>query len=96
MTETDFQKYVSGLITARLAKPKKIRARHSRYWSEIVTETYQFNRDNIETEHVKTITKDQIKQFYKVSKVARFSFITIKYDLSTDWSFIRLLFKGCE
>lgn len=68
MTESDYQKHISGLITARLAKPKKMKARHSRYWNEIITENYSFDRDTIETEHVKNITKPQLLQFFQVHR----------------------------
>lgn len=66
MTESDYQKHIGGLVTARLAKPKKMRQRHSRYWDEIVTENYLFDRDVVETEHVKAITKSQLLQFFQV------------------------------
>lgn len=66
LTTVDYQKHVSGLVSARLTKPKKLRARHGRYWSEIATENYHFNRDEVETEHVKTISQAQLIDFFMV------------------------------
>ncbi|KAF6025311.1 IDE [Bugula neritina] len=73
LTDTDYQKHISGLVAARLAKPKKMKARHNRYWNEIATENYVFNREDIETAHVKTITQQQLVGFFKSNIAAKSS-----------------------
>lgn len=75
LTDTDYQKHISGLVAARLAKPKKMKARHNRYWNEIATENYVFNREDIETAHVKTITQQQLVSFFKVNAFTNWKYI---------------------
>ncbi|KAL4232280.1 hypothetical protein ACF0H5_009851 [Mactra antiquata] len=65
MTDEEFQKHVSALATKRLEKPKKMSAESSRFWSEIVSEHYNFDRDNVEVGFLRTLTKDDLMNFYK-------------------------------
>ena len=44
MTDVDFTKNVDSLATHRLEKPKKLSAQNGRYWSEIISQQYNFNR----------------------------------------------------
>ncbi|XP_067928601.1 insulin-degrading enzyme-like [Watersipora subatra] len=71
LTTADYEKHVAGLITARLTKPKKLREQHARYWNEIVCENYLFDRDEIETDHVRTITQAQLVDFFKTQIAAQ-------------------------
>ncbi|KAJ8317306.1 hypothetical protein KUTeg_005210 [Tegillarca granosa] len=65
MTEDAFQKHVSALAAKRMEKPKKIFVQHQRYWGEIVSQQYNFERDEVEVSFLKTITKDDLKKFFK-------------------------------
>ena len=48
MEETEFQQHVEALATKRSEKPKKLGVRNGRYWSEILSQHYNFDRDDIE------------------------------------------------
>ncbi|GFO42676.1 insulin degrading enzyme [Plakobranchus ocellatus] len=65
MTDEKFAKHVSALCTKRLEKPKKLVQQNKRYWTEIISSYYNFDRDNIEVAFLKTIRKDDLYQFYK-------------------------------
>lgn len=66
LSEDDFKKLKEALATHRLEKPKNLSAQTSIYWSEITTQQYHFDRNNIEVEYLKTVTKEDILNFYKV------------------------------
>ncbi|GFO42674.1 insulin-degrading enzyme [Plakobranchus ocellatus] len=65
MTNEEFAKHVSALCTKRLEKPKKLVQQNKRYWTEIISSYYNFDRDSIEVAFLKTITKDDLYKFYK-------------------------------
>ena len=48
MDEAEFKQHVEALASKRLEKPKKLSVRNGRYWSEILSQHYNFNRDEIE------------------------------------------------
>ena len=48
MDETEFRQHVEALATKRLEKPKKLSVRNGRYWSEILSQHFNFDRDEIE------------------------------------------------
>ncbi len=48
MSEEGFKEHVEALATKRLEKPKKLSARNGRYWSEILSQHYNFHRDQLE------------------------------------------------
>ena len=48
MDEAEFSQHVEALATKRLEKPKKLSVRNGRYWSEILSQHYNFDRDEIE------------------------------------------------
>ena len=64
MKDDEFETNKKALTAKRLEKPKKMSARATRYWSEIVSQQYNFNRDEIETDELKNITKDNILEFF--------------------------------
>ena len=53
----EFNQHVEALATKRLEKPKKLSVRNGRYWSEILSQHYNFSRDEVE---VKKSLKDYI------------------------------------
>ncbi|XP_008428221.1 insulin-degrading enzyme isoform X2 [Poecilia reticulata] len=65
MSEEAFQKHIQALAIRRLDKPKKLSAECAKYWGEIISQQYNFDRDNIEVAHLKTLTKENIMQFYR-------------------------------
>ena len=48
MGEETFLKHVEALAVKRLEKTKKLSAQNNRYWSEIITHLYNFDRGIIE------------------------------------------------
>ena len=48
MEETEFSQHVESLATKRLDKPKRLSVRNGRYLSEILSQHYNFHRDDIE------------------------------------------------
>ncbi|XP_078079642.1 insulin-degrading enzyme isoform X1 [Mustelus asterias] len=65
MTEEAFQKHLQALAIRRLDKPKKLTAECAKHWSEIISQQYNFDRDNIEVAHLKKLTKEDIVNFCK-------------------------------
>lgn len=65
MTEEEFQKHISALSTKRLEKPKKLGSQFAQYWSEIFSQQYNFDRDNIEVNFLKSVSKEDLMKFYK-------------------------------
>lgn len=60
-----FQKHIQALAIRRLDKPKKLSAECAKYWGEIISQQYHFDRDNTEVAYLKTLTKEDIIKFYK-------------------------------
>ncbi|XP_058236910.1 insulin-degrading enzyme isoform X2 [Hemibagrus wyckioides] len=65
MSDEAFHKHIQALAIRRLDKPKKLAAECAKYWGEIISQQYNFDRDNIEVAYLKTLAKDNIMQFYK-------------------------------
>jgi len=65
MEEEEFTTHVEALATKRLERPKKLSVRNGRYWSEILSQHYNFDRDQVEVETLRKISKADIVQFYK-------------------------------
>uniref|UniRef100_A0A3B3IIR7 Insulin-degrading enzyme n=1 Tax=Oryzias latipes TaxID=8090 RepID=A0A3B3IIR7_ORYLA len=67
MSEEVFQKHIQALAVRRLDKPKNLSAESAKYWAEIISQKYHFHRDSVEVEHLKTLTKENIIEFFRVS-----------------------------
>ncbi|XP_024660410.1 insulin-degrading enzyme isoform X2 [Maylandia zebra] len=65
MSEEAFQKHIQALAIRRLDKPKKLSAECAKYWGEIISQQYNFDRDNIEVAYLKTLTKENVMEFYR-------------------------------
>lgn len=74
MSEEDFEKHKQALAAQRLEKPKRLSALSARFWSEITSQQYNFDRAEVEVGYLRTITKQDIIDFYNVSSVVRISF----------------------
>ena len=44
MDDAEFEKHVAALVTKRQEKPKKISGQNAKYWSEIISNLYNFDR----------------------------------------------------
>lgn len=65
MSEEDFVKHREAWAAQRLEKPKQLNALTNRFWSEITTQQYHFDRANIEVAYLRSLTKNDIIEFYK-------------------------------
>ncbi|XP_052226154.1 insulin-degrading enzyme-like isoform X2 [Dreissena polymorpha] len=65
MSAEEFQKHVMALALKRQEKPKKMSVQCNQYWSEIIAQQYNFDRDDIEVTYLKTVTKEDLIKFYE-------------------------------
>ncbi|XP_037637907.1 insulin-degrading enzyme isoform X1 [Sebastes umbrosus] len=65
MADEAFQKHIQALAIRRLDKPKKLSAECAKYWGEIISQQYNFDRDNTEVSYLKTLTKENVMHFYR-------------------------------
>ena len=66
LTDEQFQRHKEALVQRRLERPKKMQSLSMRWWSEIVSNQYNFDRDNVEVEFIRSISKeDLLKHFMK-------------------------------
>ncbi|XP_041369113.1 insulin-degrading enzyme-like [Gigantopelta aegis] len=65
MSDEEYQKHVKALAARRLEQPKKLSAQNAKFWAEISSQQYHFDRDNTEVAYLKGITKDDLLKFYK-------------------------------
>ncbi|PIK49484.1 putative insulin-degrading enzyme isoform X5 [Apostichopus japonicus] len=65
MTDEDYQKNVAALAMKRSEKPKRLASEAIRHWTEISSRQYNFERDEIEVENLKSITKGDLIDFYE-------------------------------
>ena len=63
--EDEFKTQVEALATKRLERPKKLSVRNGRYWSEILSQHYNFDRDAVEVETLRGLTKEDVLTFYR-------------------------------
>jgi insulysin len=65
MTQESFDNHVEALATKRMEKPKKMSTQNAKFWGEIVSQQYNFERDDLEVNHLRTLKKEDIVNFYK-------------------------------
>ncbi|PAV67315.1 hypothetical protein WR25_15196 [Diploscapter pachys] len=64
MSEAEFNEHKEALICCLLEKPKTLNTRNDRIWNEIDCQQYDFERNEDEAAFLKTITKDQVLDYY--------------------------------
>lgn len=69
MTDVEFDKHKEALKAQKLEKPKKMSSQFSIFMNEIGLQQYHFERSEVEVEILKSITKSQVLDFYKVSQL---------------------------
>jgi insulysin len=67
MDEDEFERNKTALADRKLEKPKKLSTRTNKFWSEIVTQQYNFDRDQVEVDELRKLTKDDLLVFYRNS-----------------------------
>uniref|UniRef100_A0A915PZQ4 Insulin-degrading enzyme n=1 Tax=Setaria digitata TaxID=48799 RepID=A0A915PZQ4_9BILA len=83
MSDDEFLDNVEALATKRLEKPKTMKAQAGRYWTEVDSGFYLFERDHVEVPILRKLTKaDVIEYFDKhfaVSSLERRKLCTMVY-----------------
>ena len=68
LTEEEFQTQIGAVLTSLQEKDKNLAEEFARYWGEIVTHKYEFDRQEQEIALIKTLTlqefKDQFDQLF--------------------------------
>ncbi len=64
LTPTEFDQFRESLIAKRMESPKNLGEETLRYWNEITSESYEFDRLNKEINALKKLTLADIKQMY--------------------------------
>lgn len=64
MSEEDFEVNRKGLIAKRLEKPKRLAAKQAKHWAEICNRQLNFDRNLVETEELKTVTRADLLYFF--------------------------------
>lgn len=60
MSDEEFDNNREALAQRRLEKPKKLGTRNLKFWSEISSRHLNFDRDNIEVEELRQVTKAEV------------------------------------
>lgn len=66
MNEKEFETHKIALMTKKLEKPKKLIKLTERYWNEISSRYYNFDRVDMEVKQLQSLHKEHILNFYKV------------------------------
>lgn len=66
MSDEEFKQHVDALILNKLEEPKKMSRQMDIYWSEIASHQYHFEREKIEVEEIKKLTKSDLIEFMQV------------------------------
>jgi len=64
MTDDEFKLHVDALALTKLEQPKKMPKQCDIYWNEISSHQYNFDRENIEVEELKKLTKADLLEFF--------------------------------
>lgn len=65
MSSEEFESNKQALSARRLERPKKLPQLAAKYWMEILTQQYNFDRDALEVACLKEITKEDVLAFFK-------------------------------
>ncbi|XKL64356.1 hypothetical protein PGB90_004442 [Kerria lacca] len=65
MNEKEFETHKIALMTKKLEKPKKLIKLTERYWNEISSRYYNFDRVDMEVKQLQSLHKEHILNFYK-------------------------------
>lgn len=65
MSNEEFESNKTALAARRLEKPKKLAHLASKFWMEILSQQYNFDRDKLEVASLEGVTKDDLLRFFK-------------------------------
>lgn len=75
MNDEEFETEKQSLITKKLEKPKQLIAFSRRLWNEILSKQYNFDRNDIEVNAIKKLTKQDMIVFFKVLKIFLYRYL---------------------
>lgn len=64
LSEKEFSEHVDSLVTKILEKPKKLQTEVDKYWIEICSQQYQFDRAQQNADYLRTLSKKDVVDFY--------------------------------
>ncbi|CAJ0561255.1 unnamed protein product, partial [Mesorhabditis spiculigera] len=64
MPDTEFKDHVDALANKRLEKPKNLKQRYNKLWSEIAHREFHFNRAEDEVALLREVTKEELIAFF--------------------------------
>ncbi|XP_065207037.1 insulin-degrading enzyme [Planococcus citri] len=67
MTDEEFETHKTTLATRKLEKPKQLAKLTNKFWGEISSRYYNFDRVEMEVKYLSTLKKDDVLNFYKDS-----------------------------
>ncbi|XP_053683115.1 insulin-degrading enzyme [Sabethes cyaneus] len=65
MTDEEFDRHKEALAAQKLEKPKRLSTQFAKFLNEISLQQFHFNRAQVEVAFLKTLTKQQIIDYYK-------------------------------
>ncbi|KAG8188554.1 hypothetical protein JTE90_007162 [Oedothorax gibbosus] len=65
LSDAEYQNHVRSVTEKLLEKPKKLSVQNMKYWREILSQQFNFDRDNIEVACLATLTKDELYSYFK-------------------------------
>lgn len=67
MSDEEFEEHKKALASRRSERPKRLGNLVMKYWGEIQSGQFHFDRDFNEVEYLKQVTKGQMIEYYQVS-----------------------------
>lgn len=64
MSQSEFERNRESLATVRLGKPKKLSELSMRFWDEITSQQYHFDRAEVEVASLRAISKEELLKFF--------------------------------
>ena len=65
LTEEEFKTQVEAVITKVAEKDYNLQSEHARYWSEIASHKYLFERQTLEVETLRKLTIEDFKKHFE-------------------------------
>ena len=65
MSDDEFQEHINSVCSLLTAGETSLESQHDRYWNEIQINEYYFDRNITATQHLRTLTKKDISEFYE-------------------------------
>lgn len=67
MSDEYFESIKASLAKIKMTEDNKLSEEVQRNWAEITTDEYEFDRPQKEVDHLSTVTKKQLLEFYKIT-----------------------------